>query len=267
MKVKISLIIPVLMFFLFPSIQAQDLIIKRNQDTIYCDIKEMGTESVKYLLPDYPDDVLFAVDNDKVLKVIFENGQEKIFMTEMENPENYSDNCKNAIKFDFLSPLTGNLTFTYERSLKPGASFEGTLGIIGLGVNVGNRHARGTFFKFGYKFIKSPDFYFNKMRYAHILKGGYVKPELSAGYYTQDYFEYQSGTSLNNREEIFSFCIHLVLGKQWVFNNVFLVDFSVGIGYGFDSTGDGGYHFGYANSESTVPISGTAGLRIGYLFK
>ena len=108
------------------------------------------------------------------------------------------------------------------------------------------------------------------MRYAHILKGGYIKPELSAGYYTQDYTEYQSGTSVTyvtNRREVVSFCVHLVLGKQWVFNNVFLVDFSVGVGYGFDSTGDGGYHFGYASSEGGSPVSGTAGLRIGYLFK
>ncbi len=46
----------------------------------------MGTESVKYLLPDYPDDVLFAVENDKVLKVVFEDGKEKFFFTEMQNP-------------------------------------------------------------------------------------------------------------------------------------------------------------------------------------
>ena len=195
MIIKTLFIIPILFIILGSSVQAQDLIIKRNQDTIYCDIKEMGTESVKYLLPDYPDDVMFAVDNDKVLKVVFENGKEKVFMTEMENPENYADNCKNAIKVDFISPLTGNLTFTFEHSLKPGASFEGTLGIIGLGVNVGDRNARGTFFKFGYKFIKSPDFYFNKMRYAHVLKGGYVKPEIAVGYYTHNVTEDYSSIS------------------------------------------------------------------------
>jgi hypothetical protein len=247
-------------------IEAQDLIIKRNQDTISCDIREMGSETVKYLLPDYPDDVLFALDNDKIRKVIFENGKEKLFIPEMENPENYADNNKNAIKVDFLSPLTGNLTFAYEHSLKPGASVEGTLGIIGLGVNVGNRAARGTFVKFGYKFIKSPDFYISKMRYAHVLKGGYIKPEIVFGYYTEDGEQDQSPNSTSNREEVFSFGIHLVLGKQWVLNNVFLVDFSAGVGYGFDNIGDGGYHFGFVNSTSEVPISGTAGLRIGYLF-
>ena len=265
-KLLVSIIVLVIVFS--NSLIAQDLIIKRNQDTIHCDVKEMGVESVKYLLPDYPDDVLFAVENDKVLKVVFESGQEKIFFNEMQNPENYVDNRKNAIKIDFIAPLTGNLTFAFEHSLKPGASIEGTFGIIGLGVNVGDRSARGTFIKFGYKFIKSPDFYFNKMRYAHVLKGGYFKPEISAGYYTQNApYDYSGNYQPNEREEVFSFCLHLVLGKQWVMNNVFLVDFSAGIGYGFDSTGDGGYHFGYANSESSVPISGTAGLRLGYLIK
>ena len=266
MKIKITLVIIFIFALGTHYLVAQDLIIKRTHDTISCDIKEMGSESVKYLLPDYPDDVLFAIDNDKILKVVFENGKEKLFIQEMDNPENYAENNKNAIKVDFISPLTGNLTFAFEHSLKPGASIEGTMGIIGLGVNVDDLNARGTFFKFGYKFIKSPDFYFNKMRYAHVLKGGYVKPEMAFGYYTQDVNTDQNPNS-SSREEVLSFCLHLVLGKQWVFNNVFLVDFSVGVGYGFDSLGDGGYRYGYSNSPSEVPISGTAGLRIGYLFK
>ena len=268
MKVKILFTTAIIFLIMVQSLQAQDLVIKRNQDTIYCDIKEIGTESIKYILPDYPDDLLFAIDNDKVLKVILEGGQEKIFYKEIMNPENYADNRKNAIKIDFISPLTGNTTFAFEHSIKPGASIEATLGIIGLGTNPNQRDAWGTFVKFGYKFIKTPDFYFNKMRYSHILKGAYVKPEIAFGYYTHEdpYYDYYGGTQNTGRESVGSFSLHLVLGKQWVFNNVFLVDFSAGVGYGFDNS-DGGYHYGYANSTSEFPISGTAGLRVGYLFK
>ena len=248
------------------SIFGQDKIHKRNQEVIDCNIKEIGTESIKYTLPDYPEDVLFAIDKDKVLKVVFEDGKEIKFMKELSNPENYVDNKKNAIKLDFISPLTGNTTFAFEHSLRPGRSLEASLGIIGLGFKPNDRHSRGAFVRFGYKFIKSPDFYFSKMRYSHILKGAYVKPEVSFGYYTEKFERNNYDAYSSYTEETFSFTIHLVLGKQWIFDNAFLIDFFGGVGYGFTNS-DQGYHYGYVIAGSEFPISGTAGLKVGYLIK
>ena len=249
------------------AVSGQDKIHKRNQEIIYCKVKEIGTESIKYSLPDYPQDVLFAVDKDKVLKVVFEDGRELTFMVELTNPENYVDNKKNAIKLDFISPLTGNTTFAFERSLKPGHSIEASLGIIGLGYMPGGRDSKGVFIKFGYKFIKSPDFYFNKMRYSHILKGGYVKPELSFGSYSETVSTYNYNEPVSTgKEQTFTGSIHLILGKQWVFDNSFLVDFFGGIGYGFNN-GDEYYHYGYINTSDDFPLSFSGGLKIGFLFK
>ncbi|MCK4677110.1 MAG: hypothetical protein KAT48_03180, partial [Bacteroidales bacterium] len=266
MNSKTFILAGVLLLAMSQFVIAQDQIHKRNNEIINCKIKELGSESVKYLLPDYPDDVSFSIDNDKILKIVFENGKEHFFQKEMFNPENYVDDRKNAIKLDFISPLTGNTTFAYERSIKPGQSFEVTLGIIGMGFDPNDENARGAFTKFGYKFIKTPDFYFNKMRYAHILKGSYIKPEISFGYYSHtDYYKDSWEGSNNEREPVVSGSLHLVLGKQWVYSNVFLVDFSVGVGYGFDNI-DGGYHYGYATSDGSFPISGSANLKVGYLF-
>ena len=246
-------------------ILGQDQIHKKNNEVIDCKVREIGTDAVKYNLPNYPDHVLFTIDNLQVRKVVFANGEEKLFVDEMYNPENYADHHKNAFKIDFLSPLTGNTTFAYEHSMKPGQSLEATLGIIGLGFDPGDRHATGTFFRFGYKFIRTPDFYVSRMRYAHLLKGGYVKPELAFGYYTQnDNRDYTTNPG-SEREQVLTFTIQLILGKQWIFNNVFLVDFFVGVGYGFDD-GDGDYHYGYVIAPSEFPISSSAGLKIGFLF-
>ena len=266
MKAKYLLFTIIMLVFLSGALTGQDQIYKRNQEIINCKVKEIGTESIKYNLPDYLEDVLFAIDKDKILKIIFEYGQELEFMKEMENPENYIDNKKNAIKIDFLSPLTGNTTFSFEHSLSPGRSLEAGLGIIGVGFNPNDRKAAGAFVRFGYKFIKSPDFYFSKMRYAHILKGAYVKPEISLGYYTEEISEYDHDTYSSSKEQVFSGSIHLVLGKQWVFDNTFLLDFFGGIGYGFDN-GDGGYHYGYVTATSEFPISASAGLKVGFLIK
>lgn len=251
---------------------SQDQLHKKNNEIINCKVKEIGMDEIKYSLPDYPPDLLFAIDKDNVSKVIFENGKEMTFQKEMSNPANYLDNRRNALKVDFLSPLTGNLTFAYERSIKPGRSFEAGLGIVGLGVDVDDRNAAGVFFKFGAKFIKSPDFYLRGMRYAHILKGAYVKPELTLGYYAYDqtqwdyYYYYSNPTTV--RKDVVNGAILLNVGKQWVFDNSFLVDFFFGIGYGFDSSGEEEvYHYSFIMASEEVPISFSAGLKMGWLFK
>ena len=258
--------------FIFTSM-AQDQIIKTNDDIIKCKIKEIGVDEVKYILPDYPTDVLFALEKDKIRKIIFESGEEMSFHKDMNNPENYIDNKKNAFKIDFLSPLTGNTTFSYEHSIKPGRSFDVSLGIIGLGIETYDNVA-GAFIKSGYKFLKSPDFYLRGMKYAHVLKGSYIKPMISFGYYGYDYngseYNHQTGhySEWEERRNVFTGALMLNIGKQWVFDNSFLVDWYGGIGYGF-STDDynGGYQFGYVVVGDGVPLSFTAGLKIGFLFK
>ncbi|MBN1339021.1 MAG: hypothetical protein JXA03_06850 [Bacteroidales bacterium] len=269
MKPSILLLLLTALFLAGQTVFSQDQIYKRNNDSILCKVKEVGTEDIKYSLPGYPEDLVFSIDREKVLKIVFENGKEMVFEKEMINPENYADNKKNAFKVDFLSPLTGNTTFWYERSLKPGSSLEAALGIIGLGVDPDNNNPRGAFFKFGYKAIRRPDFYLKGMRYAHILKGAYIRPEISVGYYSlsinEDYYYYYYDRK-KVRKEYFAMALHLNFGKQWVFNNSLLVDWFAGVGYGFDSEGEGRYHFGWASADRSLPVSGTAGLKVGFLF-
>lgn len=253
------------------SLSAQDIIMKKNNDLIKCKIREIGLDEIKYNLPEYSADVLFSIDKDKIIKIIFENGQEMEFKKEMSNAENYLDNKKNVLKIDFLSPLTGNTTFAYERSLRPGRSVEATLGIIGLGTDPDDRNPGGVFARIGYKFIKDPDFYLRGMRYAHILKGSYVKPEIAMAFFNHDTWMYRDYTSSyyeKSRESVFSGTIQLVIGKQWIIDNAFAVDFFGGVGYGFTTDESyTPYHYGYSVMDESFPMAFSAGLKIGYLFK
>lgn len=255
------------------NLSGQDQLHKKNNEVIDCKVKEIGMDEIKYALPDYPADLLFSIDKANVDKIVFENGQEMFFQEELSNPDNYLDNKKNAIKVDFLSPLTGNTTLYYERNIKPGKGFEAGLGIIGLGIDPNDRNPFGFFTKFGMKFIKSPDFYLRGMRYAHILKGAYIKPEITIGYYRADYeYWYEDGLwgSYEIRQEnVVNGAILLNAGKQWVFDNSYLVDFYFGVGYGFDSEHpyDGAYHYGFVKAPDEMPISFSAGLKMGWLFK
>jgi len=249
--------------------KAQDQIFKKTNEVIQCKVKEIGLDEIKYQMNDREDEIIFSINKNRVAKLILENGEEVVFEEELNNPENYIDNKKNAIKVDFLSPLTGNTSFSFERSVRPGRSYELTLGIIGLGIDPNDNQQSGFFIKGGVKLIKSPDFYLRGMRYAHILKGAYFKPEIAFGYYTKNYGHYDYYTKdRTNREKVISGAIFLNLGKQWIMDNSFLMDFYFGIGYGFDDgPEDGGYHYGYAMGPSQFPIAAQAGLKIGFLFK
>ena len=245
---------------------------------IKCKIKEVGLDEVKYMLPEYSQDVMFSIDKDKISKIIFENGEEMTFQKEMTNPANYADNNKNAIKVEFMAPLVGNTSFSWEHSMKAGRSIEATLGIVGLGIDNSDENPGGVFMKFGYKFIKSPDFYLRGLRYAHLLKGSYVKPEIMLGLVAHDENEWHdnydpyggwNSYETNNRESIFGGAAQMVFGKQWIVDNIFAIDTYAGIGYGFTSTSgnDEYYHYGFMVPDNDFPIAFSAGLRLGILFK
>ncbi len=250
-----------LILFLVPAlaIYAQDVIYKKNNQTINCKITEIGLIEVKYVIPEKYKDVVMTIAKDDILKIVYESGEVQTFVNEMYDKNSYADNKLNAIKFHPFSPLYGCLTFSYERSVKAGQSYEGTLGIIGLGWDITEQSPAGAYAKFGYKFIKNPDFYLRGMRYAHLLKGTYFKPELALKFVGYNSY---SGTYQNTISAAFL----MNFGKQWVFDNQFAVDFGVAIGYGLSSDEDGSSAFwGFAVAPYTG-FSGSSYFKLAYLF-
>ncbi len=251
---------------------AQDKIIKTDKDTIQCQIKEIGDDEIKYIRNDFRGDIIFGIDKNKVSRIIFSDGKELTFTNSMYDPAQYERQNKNALKIGFLSPLFGATSFSFEHSLKPGSSLEATLGIIGLGTDIGGDNARGLYLKFGYKFIKSPDFYLKGMRYAHILKGAYIRPEISFSDYKINpyldfyYNESQSG-SISRENHNTMFAVMINFGKQWVMQDRFLIDWFTGFGYGFGHSNDSEpFHYAFTGGVPEFPLAITSGLRIGVLF-
>ena len=259
---KFFLIMMMISFSMF--LYAQDQLIKRNGDIIQSKILQIGTEEITYTQPELETNVEFVIEKSRVEKIIFENGSEVVIdhaeMASESTEENSVDlflvQNLNAIKFNFFSPLSGNTQIGFERAVKPGQSFQLDLGIIGLGKDVEERDPIGVGFKAGYKFIRSPDHFIKKMRYAHILKGGYVMPEIA----------FASYNIRSDDEHITKIAFFLTLGKQTVFSDVFLIDWFVSGGYGLRSQDHYSipYYFGVVGDE--FPLAGAAGLRIGFLF-
>ena len=269
---KIALLVLLVSFSI--NLIAQDLIVRKNPKAeIKCKIIEIGEDLVSYSAKLGGEDRRFSIDKNNIEYIKFENGEVLNMEDAMFGKNNYQDNTKNAIKFNFLSPLIGYTEFDYERSIKPGQSWEAGLGIIGLGLNNEN-NAVGAFISGGYRFYRSPDYYVRKMKYAHILKGSYVMPKIKLAMcnvdmqypiYQNDYLGYDYETTKS--KNIATLEILLTGGKQWVFSNRFLIDLNFGIGYSFSNIDDEDINYSLGSPYQTGSnFTCTAGLKIGYLF-
>lgn len=249
---------------------AQDKIIKKDKSTIECKIVEIGVEEIKFKLIDN-DELVIAISVDEVMKVIFASGREMMFANPLEDPDLYEGDHKNALKMNFMSPVVGFLGFSYEKSLKPGKSIENEFGIIGIGFV--DESAGGIYLASGLKFFKTPDFYSKRIKYSHVLKGTYIKPQLNLAIYGyENYYNYPTPGPV--KENIIAGAILCHLGKQIVYNNSFVLDYSVGVGYGFVSQSETHtfyeatklYHYGFLLTGSDVPVAFSAKLKIGFVF-
>ncbi len=273
---------------------AQDKIIQKNTEVINCKVTEIGADEIKYFYQDSPK-LVFGIDKALVDRIEFGTGEVvEIEDDTFKNPAYYADQSKNALKLNFLSPLFGTTEFVYERSVKPGKSWEIALGIVGLGNDIQDNNPAGVYGKFAWKFMRDPDFYSHKMHYSHILKGAYFAPEIALRYVAYDkeiYYIYSSSSyspygysyygsygsyvpynynssysSTNNRAKQTTLAFMLKFGKQWVFDDSFLIDAFVGVGYGIGADDDEGLPYGFLVAPDDFPIALTSGIRIGWVF-
>ena len=275
MKTIRLLLITFILLSISTFIKAQDKIILKSKKVIECKIIEVGVSEIKYKLPEKRQDLTFSISKHKVKKIVLEDGTSmNVASNELYDKSNYMEDRPNALKINFLSPLTGSLQMSYEHSLKPGISIEGNAGIIGIGGDPAELNAAGACFGFGIKFIASPDFYMERMLYAHILKGIYVNPNLQFSIFSYDKKVYQQ-TPLPNGEYYQNVRIGqsgaallISVGKQWVFSNIFLIDYNIGLGYGFTNQSDfASTSYNFSSFTKEFPIAWSSNFRIGILLK
>jgi hypothetical protein len=254
----------------------QDTLVKRNGEKIVCKVKEIGTSEIKYSSPEYNADLLFAIGKNDIDYIVFANGKVQKFDRTAYNDETieknsrdlYQNQHKIAVKTDFLSLATNTTSLTFEKCLRPGQSVEFSLGAVGLGFGDLDEKASGILFRGGYKFMRNPDFYMKDMRYAHILKGRYIKLEFDfASYSAKDDYAYDNYN--NETDNITKWAALVVFGNQWVFNDSFLIDLYSGIGLGGNNCDGEEYYYphGFLTVGNESPFAFSFGLRLGFLLK
>lgn len=295
---KLFSIIAFLMLIIISTSFAQDKIYKKGGEVLKVKITEIGVDEIKYKLFGDNDGVAYTLEKDRIVKIVFQNGRVETFQSNFTDPELYADQKKAALKINFLSPLLGFTAISYERNMKPGRSYEVTLGIIGLGKRQNNgslynsntnssqdlyKGQAGAYGSAGYKFIKLPDFTSRGAKFTHLMQGTYLKPEIMFGAFSSNvtYYRYNNSSQSSRQEKkttIFGGAI-INLGKQWIFSDAFVVDIYGGLGYDINNdkstftTKNGesvsfdyqGYHYGMASTAEGSGIGITGGLKVGFM--
>ena len=207
-----------------------------------------------------------------------DSGRHMVHTDSANTDQLYSENRTRAVKLHFLSPLTQHVGLAYEKSIRPGAAYEVELGVIGLGFNTREWYSlddetntsTGLYISLGYKLIRPPKAYVLQGKDAHILKGSYLKPQVLVSAYRniQEEGEVPIGEVAEKTEQnILAGAIILSFGQQAVYDNTFLIDWSVGAGYGSDVDRIRNFHYGFITGINQTPFAFTARLKIGFLLK
>ena len=272
-------ILTLVLFGTAMSLQAQDMIIYKDKTIEEVKIVEVTPDYIKYREFEAPEDaVIFSVERDYIKKLVFESGRVMDLSLEMINDNRvYAGQRDRAIKLD-VAGVSGNYTFiTYEQAIDPGTSWEGGVIFIGAGSQSNfwsDENAMGAGVNMGYKFKRAPNFYMQRMRYGHILRGAYIKPNMFVNIFNYDMVDYDhppdpvTFTYPTTREFAVAGSLQLDFGNQLVFSDRFLVDYAVGIGYGFttkDTWNLTNYGFYGGLGSDLSPYTYNFTLRVGYL--
>lgn len=247
-------------------LMAQDKMLLRGKaDTLQVKIIELGVDDVKYKI--WPEDnsmPIMVEKKERIRKIIFANGTVMKFAEdEFSNAQNYASQRKMAVKIDLFSPIRKVFSGSFEYSIKPGMSVEAGIGVIGIGSYTSDVYnfseSDGGFLRVGVKFINQPDYHMKGMRYTHILKGGYIRPEAMfihhENYGTSNLWSMGGSgyNSVNNKTVVNGGAFIINFGKQWVFSDIFCVDFFIGPGIGSKTITY------YENGNQVPNLSNTSG--------
>ncbi|MDR1725713.1 MAG: hypothetical protein LBR28_04915 [Bacteroidales bacterium] len=170
-----------------------------------------------------------------------------------------NEQMDNSLKFNFIAPLTGYTSFSFEKYLKPGLNWEVGVGFIGFGLNnQKERNPYGANISAGLKI-----FHQNRISKS-FWNNSYIMPELQISIYNERQYNYY--VYPNERRNVCAVALMATFGKEVIYRNLFLVDWFFSIGYSYSTTGYDDYYFGFLGGGEEFPISFMGGLKIGYIF-
>jgi hypothetical protein len=285
-----------------------DTLYTTGKAKIACKIYEINDYEIKYRRAEALDGPIFVIDKSTVLKYSLSTGFSEILKADelsLENEHKEILGNRQVIKIHPFSFAFNHLSVSYEKVIKVGMNLDFEAGYINstISPNEGvalsgrinqNPFYSGVYVKPGMKFFLGQDFSVKGLKYAHPLKGRYIKLELAYSFveyqglektvYTGSYPN--TTTTLKSDLKTSAYGGFVSYGRQFILGNILTLDYYVGVGFtgqsysftnpAYNSTA---YYNGYRyyNEISqvynyhgflrnpTVGLSFTSGFRIGYI--
>ncbi len=300
-----------LIFICLLSVSQSDTLFFQKGKKIACKIYEIGEYEIKYKRLEALDGPTYFVDKSTIKKYCLTSGFcETITCDELSLEQEHKEILGNrqVIKINPFSFAFSHIGVGYEKVIKVGMNLDFEAGYINSQINPqvnifgGNSYSNifnsGFYFKPGVKFFLGHDFSVKGLKYAHPLKGRYIKLDLaianvnyrdvSRSYFSSNY-PYQSSQIVYTDIRTLSYGGFVNFGRQFILGNLFTIEYYYGLGFTGESIsysnpsfntnpfGGSGYNYNYYNEIGftgnyhtfwripTIGLSFTGGFRIGYI--
>lgn len=242
--------------------QADTLYFQKNKK-IACKIAEINESEIKYKLAANLDGPLYVVDKSTVIKYTLANGFTEMLVQDelsIENEHKEILGNRRVIKISPFSPAFNHVSFSYESVIKVGMNLDVEAGYINSEINPNyklygssNLTSSGFYIKPGVKFFLGQDFSVKGLKYAHPLKGRYIKLDLAFSYvnyqglslmYNNPYYT-PSSITLQTSINTMAYGGFVNYGRQFILGNILTLEYYAGIGFT-------GQSYSYSNPNYTV---------------
>jgi hypothetical protein len=280
---------------------------------IPCKIIEISESEFKYKKAELPDGPTYVIDRIKVNKYTLASGYSEVVVPDelsVEHEHREILGNREVIKIQPFTLALNYISIGYEKVLKVGTNLDIEAGYINnamttnqsfysYGINsvTGSPFCYGFYFKPGIKYFLGQDFSVKGLKYAHPLKGRYIRFDLAISYlniqgvtrynyiYNPNYYGGYSGTITTDVTSV-AYGGFINYGRQFILGNVLTLDYYVGLGftgqsnsfsnpeynnfnksygYYYNEDGAGIARYGAFIRYPRVGVSATAGLRVGYI--
>ncbi len=296
-----------LLFICLVSVSQTDTLYLLKHKKVACKILEVNEFEFKYKLSNMIDGPTYFIDKANVVKYCLSNGFcETVTQDELlvENEHKEIIGNRQVIKIHPFSFAGSHISVAYEKVIKVGMNLDIEAGYINSNINTsvnsfglnnyGEIFKSGFYFKPGAKFFLGQDFSVKGLKYAHPLKGRYIKLDVVVASVNYDNigFSYSTGTypyaptqTVYTDIKTFAYGGFVNYGRQFILGNILTMDYYIGVGFTGHSitytnpeykTNPNVYYNSYNDINyttnfysflriPTVGLSFTAGFRIGYI--
>lgn len=246
-NMKNPVLIALFSLFCASAFSQADTIYIKNKQKIACKIIEINPEDIKYKRAELPDGPIYVVEKTTIWKYCLSNGVcETILPDELSLENEHAEilNLRTVYKIHPFSMVNRHISFAYEKVLRVGTNLDIEVGYVNSNIQqstlngISRAFHSGGYLKPGMKFFLGQDFNVKGLKYAHPLKGRYIKLDFALAYLNfqdlqKSVYTYSTRTThfVTSDMNIFAYGGFVNYGRQFILGNFLTLEYYVGAGF------------------------------------